>query len=70
MCKTESALQNGRDWNNILINYTSVYKNEWAKSLSKKKKTTNIKKPESVGYFVSESSWFSIAALVYELNSW
>lgn len=39
------------------------------KTCQKKKKTTNIKKPESVGYFVSESSWFSIAALVYELNS-
>ena len=40
-----------------------------SKKLVKKKKTTNIKKPESVGYFVSESSWLSIAALVYELNS-
>ena len=39
------------------------------KLVKKKKKKTNIKKPESVGYFVSESSWFSTAAVVYELNS-
>ena len=39
------------------------------KKLVKKKKQTNIKKPESVGYFVSESSWFSTAVVVYELNS-
>lgn len=39
------------------------------KKLVKKKKKTNIKKPESVGFFVNESSWFSTAAVVYELNS-
>lgn len=39
------------------------------KTCQEKKKKTNIKKPESVGYFVSESSWFSTAAVVYELNS-
>ena len=30
-----------------------------------KKKKTNIKKPQSVGYIVNESSWFSTAAVQF-----